>query len=39
MKLTGWVTLQNQSGVTYGDAKLKLVAGDVNRVSAARTMR
>lgn len=36
MKLTGWVTLQNQSGVTYEDAKLKLVAGDVNRVSAAR---
>lgn len=30
--LTGWVTLNNQSGVEYKDARLKLVAGDVNRV-------
>jgi len=30
--LVGWVTLQNQSGATYRDAQLKLVAGDVNRV-------
>jgi hypothetical protein len=29
--LTGWVTLTNQSGATYRDAALKLVAGDVNR--------
>jgi hypothetical protein len=27
-----WVSLLNQSGVRYQDAKLKLVAGDVNRV-------
>ncbi len=27
-----WVSLLNQSGATYGDAKLKLIAGDVNRV-------
>lgn len=33
--LTGWVTLNNTSGVTYPDARLKLVAGDVNRVRAA----
>jgi hypothetical protein len=31
--LTGWVTLTNQSGAEYQDAQLKLVAGDVNRVS------
>ncbi|MBK7583192.1 MAG: DUF4139 domain-containing protein [Myxococcales bacterium] len=31
--LTGWVTLVNQSGATYKNAKLKLVAGDVQRVS------
>jgi len=31
--LTGWVTLDNKSGATYKDAKLKLVAGEVNRVS------
>ncbi len=30
--LVGWVTLQNQSGTSYRDAELKLVAGDVNRV-------
>nr|HPJ95921.1 hypothetical protein [Syntrophales bacterium] len=30
--LSGWVTLNNQSGATYPNAKLKLVAGDVNRV-------
>jgi hypothetical protein len=30
--LTGWVTLENHSGATYRNARLKLVAGDVNRV-------
>ena len=30
--LVGWVTLKNQSGASYENAKLKLVAGDVNRV-------
>ncbi|MFQ5779640.1 MAG: DUF4139 domain-containing protein [Nitrospiria bacterium] len=30
--LTGWVTLDNRSGATYKNARLKLVAGDVNRV-------
>lgn len=32
MDLTGWVTLDNKSGTTFTHAKLKLVAGDVNRV-------
>jgi hypothetical protein len=31
--LTGWVTITNQSGTTYRDAALKLVAGDVNRAA------
>jgi hypothetical protein len=31
--LTGWVTLVNQSGTSYKNAELKLVAGDVNRVA------
>lgn len=35
--LNGWVTLENQSGATYENAKLKLVAGDVNVVQ--RNMR
>ncbi|OGW32722.1 MAG: DUF4139 domain-containing protein [Nitrospirae bacterium GWC2_42_7] len=30
--LSGWVTIDNKSGTTYNNAKLKLVAGDVNRV-------
>jgi len=30
--LNGWVTLVNQSGTSYKNAELKLVAGDVNRV-------
>ncbi len=30
--LNGWVTLDNQSGTTYHNARLKLVAGDANRV-------
>jgi hypothetical protein len=29
-----WVSLLNQSGASYKDAKLKLIAGDVNRVRA-----
>jgi len=32
LSLQGWVTLTNQSGATYCDATLQLVAGDVNRV-------
>ncbi|MEO6572470.1 MAG: DUF4139 domain-containing protein, partial [Polyangiaceae bacterium] len=31
--LTGWVTLTNQTGAAYENARLKLVAGDVQRVS------
>ena len=32
--LSGWVTVDNKSGATYKDAKLKLVAGEVQRVQA-----
>ena len=32
LDLTGWVTLNNTSGTAYRDARLQLVAGDVNRV-------
>jgi hypothetical protein len=32
--ITGWVTLTNQSGASFENAQLKLVAGDVQRVSA-----
>ncbi len=30
--LSGWVTIDNKSGATYKDARIKLVAGDINRV-------
>jgi len=30
--LIGWVTMNNNSGKTFHDAKIKLMAGDVNRV-------
>lgn len=32
LDLAGWVTLTNQSGASYENARLQLVAGDVNRV-------
>ena len=32
LDLNGWVTLTNQSGTAYPNARLQLVAGDVNRV-------
>ena len=31
--LTGWVTLRNNSGASYPDAALQLIAGDVRRVT------
>jgi hypothetical protein len=33
--LTGWVTIDNRSGAGFQDATLKLVAGDVRRVTQA----
>jgi len=30
--LIGWVTMNNQSGKTFRDAKIKLMAGDVNKI-------
>ncbi len=32
LDLSGWVTVNNKSGKTYADARLKLMAGDVNVV-------
>lgn len=31
--VTSWVTLDNKSGATYNNASLKLLAGDVNKVT------
>jgi hypothetical protein len=36
--LASWVSVENQSGATYEDAKLKLVAGDVHRAEKKAPM-
>jgi hypothetical protein len=36
LDLSGWVTLTNTSGATYRNAKLQLVAGEVNQVRQER---
>jgi hypothetical protein len=33
--LVGWITMQNQSGKTFENAQIKLMAGDVNKVIPA----
>lgn len=38
LDLSVWVTLNNQSGTTYRNARLQLVAGEVNRVRSAAPM-
>ena len=34
--LIGWITMNNQSGKSFENAKIKLMAGDVNRVDSSR---
>ena len=38
LDLSGWVTLTNTSGASYNNARLQLVAGDVNTVKQAAPM-
>ncbi|MCB9258156.1 MAG: DUF4139 domain-containing protein [Ignavibacteriales bacterium] len=38
LDLNSWVSIDNNSGTTYKNAKLKLVAGDVNRVQDDRRL-
>lgn len=38
LDLTGWVTINNQSGIDYKNAKVQLIAGDVNQVFEPRPM-
>ena len=35
LELIGWVTLQNRSGRTFENARLQLMAGDVNKIVVA----
>lgn len=32
LQLMGWITLDNESGKTFKDARVKLMAGDVNKI-------
>ncbi len=34
VEVVGWITMDNQTGTSFQDAKIKLIAGDVNRVQA-----
>ncbi len=38
LDLSGWVTIDNQSGAAYNDATIKLIAGDVRRVQQPAPM-
>ena len=39
MDLSGWVSIINQSGASFDNARLKLIAGDVNRAEPQRNRR
>lgn len=39
MDLSAWVSIINQSGAGYRDARLKLIAGDVNRATSPQPRR
>ena len=34
LEITGWITMSNQSGRDFENAKIKLLAGDVNKIAA-----
>ncbi|WP_440945395.1 DUF4139 domain-containing protein [Methanosarcina sp. T3] len=36
--IQGWVSIDNEAGTTYEDARLKLVAGEVHRVTVPQTI-
>jgi len=36
LELSGWASVENRSGATYDDAKLKLIAGTIHRASVPR---
>ena len=39
LDLAGWVSINNQSGVSYENAKVQLIAGDVNEVQTPSLVR
>jgi hypothetical protein len=38
LDIVGWVTMDNQSGKTFENAKIKLMAGDVSKIQPANQM-
>ena len=38
LQLVGWVTLDNESGKSFKDARIKLMAGDVNKIQPANPL-
>jgi hypothetical protein len=38
LDLVGWVTMDNQTGKSFNQAKIKLMAGDVNKIQNGRNM-
>lgn len=39
LDIVGWVTINNQSGKTFDEARVKLMAGDVNKLAPAQEMQ
>jgi len=39
LDIVGWVTMDNQSGKTFDNAHIKLMAGDVNKIQNQNVMR
>jgi hypothetical protein len=37
--ITGWITMHNQSGKSFENAKIKLMAGDVSKINRIETRR
>ena len=39
LDMVGWITMRNQSGKTFENASIKLMAGDVNKIQAGTVCR
>jgi hypothetical protein len=38
LEMVGWITMRNQSGKSFEDARIKLLAGDVSKIQAPTSM-
>ncbi len=38
LDMVGWVTIENQSGKTFENAQIKLMAGDINKLQASASL-